>query len=65
MGRGWLGPCQIRRGRHARGQGIIRKYLVWIFEELPRVKVTAQTFTNYTPKAYAERMRKDGHKKIA
>jgi hypothetical protein len=29
------------------------KYLVWIFEELPRVKVTAQTFTNYTPKAYA------------
>jgi transposase len=41
------------------------KYLVWIFEELPRVKVTAQTFTNYTPKAYAERMRKEGHKKIA
>jgi hypothetical protein len=32
------------------------KYLVWIFEELPRVKVTAQTFTNYTPKAYAERI---------
>ncbi len=39
------------------------KYLVWIFEELPRVKVKADTFSNYTPAAYAKSMRKERHKK--
>jgi hypothetical protein len=30
------------------------KYLVWILEELPKVKVSAGTFASYTPKAYAK-----------
>lgn len=34
------------------------KYLVWIFEELPAVKVTGETFARYTPKAYAESLGK-------
>ncbi len=33
------------------------KYLVRIFEELPKVKVTAGTVASYTPKAYAEKLR--------
>lgn len=33
------------------------KYLVWIFEELPRVKVTRGTFASYTPRAYAQKLR--------
>jgi hypothetical protein len=33
------------------------KYLVWIFEELPKVKVTAGTFASYTPKAYTDKLR--------
>ena len=34
------------------------KYLVWIFEELPAVKVTGETFARYTPKAYAKSLGK-------
>ena len=34
------------------------KYLVWIFEELPVVKVTGETFARYTPKAYAKSLGK-------
>lgn len=41
------------------------KYLVWIFEELPQVKVTAETFASYTPKAYAKSLRKSRLKKTA
>ena len=41
------------------------KYLVWIFEELPSVKVTAETFASYTPKAYAKRLSQSRLKKIA
>jgi transposase len=41
------------------------KYLVWIFEELPAVKVTASTFEQYTPEAYASRMRKARCRKTA
>lgn len=33
------------------------KYLVWIFKELPKLKVTADTFGNHTPSAYAEKLR--------
>lgn len=33
------------------------KYLVWIFEELPKVKVTTDTFSLHTPAAYAEKLR--------
>ena len=33
------------------------KYLVWILEELPKLKVTADTFANHTPAAYAEKLR--------
>lgn len=33
------------------------KYLVWIFEELPKLKVTADTFARHTPAAYAENLR--------
>jgi hypothetical protein len=39
------------------------KYLVWIFEELPRIKVTAATFAQYTPAAYAEKLRPRQHAK--
>jgi len=28
------------------------KYFVWLFEELPRIKVTKNTFAAYTPAAY-------------
>lgn len=35
------------------------KYLVWILEELPKVKVTGETFAHYTPAAYAEKLRQD------
>lgn len=41
------------------------KYLVWIFEELPRETVTADTFANYTPSAYAANLRQDRRKKSA
>jgi transposase len=33
------------------------KYLVWIFEELPKNKVTTDIFANHTPAAYAEKLR--------
>ena len=33
------------------------KYLVWIFEELPKLKVTADTFANHSPRAYAQKLR--------
>jgi len=33
------------------------KYLVWIFGELPKEKVTANTFASYTPKAYAAHLK--------
>ena len=39
------------------------KYLVWIFEELPKIKVTAETFASYTPAAYAEKLRPSRHAK--
>jgi hypothetical protein len=41
------------------------KYLVWIFEELPKVKVTAGTFASYTPNAYAKSLSKPRLKKTA
>ncbi|NJM38628.1 MAG: IS66 family transposase [Akkermansiaceae bacterium] len=41
------------------------KYLVWIFEELPRIKVTAETFANYTPQAYAKSLEKPRFRKTA
>ena len=41
------------------------KYLVWIFEELPKVKVTAGIFASYTPKAYAKSLSKPRLKKKA
>ena len=31
------------------------KYLVWLFEELPTVKVQKDTFAKYTPRAYTEK----------
>ena len=34
-----------------------RDYLVWIFEELPKIKIVKDTFGLYTPKAYAEKRR--------
>jgi transposase len=37
------------------------KYLVWIFEELPKVKVGKDTFASFTPKAYAQKVRTVGH----
>ena len=33
------------------------RYLVWIFEELPKVKVTRHTFASHTPAAYAKLLR--------
>lgn len=33
------------------------KYLVWIFEELPKIKVSKDTFANYTPQAYAQHLK--------
>jgi transposase len=39
------------------------KYLVWIFGELPEVKVIADTFAQYTPAAYAEKLRPPHHAK--
>jgi len=39
------------------------KYLVWIFEELPKIKVTAGTFSCYIPKAYAKSLSKPRLKK--
>lgn len=38
------------------------RYLVWIFEELPQVKVTAQTFPSYTPKAFAKKLAADSRR---
>ena len=32
------------------------KYLVWIFEELPKTKVVATTFSDHTPEAYAKKL---------
>jgi len=32
-------------------------YLVWIFEELPKEKVSKDTFANYTPAAYAQKIK--------
>lgn len=34
------------------------RYLVWIFEELPKIKVTRDTFASYTPAAYVQHLRK-------
>ena len=36
-----------------------RDYLVWLFEELPTVKVKKGTFSQYTPKAYAEKLNQE------
>lgn len=33
------------------------RYLVWIFEELPKLKVKRDTFAGYTPEAYARHLR--------
>lgn len=41
------------------------KYLVWIFEELPKAKVTAETFASYTPKAYAKSLSQPSLRKTA
>ena len=42
------------------------KYLVWIFEELPTVKVKKGTFASYTPMAYARKLReKEQPKKVS
>ena len=41
------------------------KYLVWVFEELPKAKVTAETFSSHTPKAYAKSLSKPRLKKTA
>jgi hypothetical protein len=38
-------------------------YLVWIFEELPAVKVKADTFAAYTPGAYASKLKQENHAK--
>ena len=50
--------------RHLRQEALRRtltkldpwKYLVWIFEELPKVKVSKSTFASYTPAAYAQKL---------
>ena len=34
------------------------KYLVWIFTQLPKVKVQKNTFAQHTPEAYAKTLRK-------
>jgi hypothetical protein len=39
------------------------KYLVWIFEELPKVKVTAGTFASYTPQSLRGKLRPRQHAK--
>jgi transposase len=36
-----------------------RAYLVWLFEELPTIKVSKGTFSHYTPKAYAQKLKQD------
>jgi len=36
-------------------------YLVWLFEELPKMKVTTDTFTNHTPAAYATKLKSESH----
>ena len=36
-----------------------RDYLVWLFEELPAVKVNKDTFSQYTPKAYSEKLKRE------
>lgn len=42
------------------------KYLVWIFTELPKLKVNATTFHNHTPKAYEVSLRNvTPHKKAS
>lgn len=41
------------------------KYLVWIFEELPKAKVSADTFARHTPKAYAKSLSQDRQKQTA
>lgn len=33
------------------------RYLVWLFEELPKTKVTADTFASHTPGAYAGKLK--------
>lgn len=33
-----------------------RDYLVWLFDELPSIKVKKDTFSQYTPKAYTEKL---------
>ncbi|MDB9741944.1 hypothetical protein OAB00_03730 [Akkermansiaceae bacterium] len=35
-----------------------RAYLVWLFEELPTIKVNKNTFAQYTPSAYAQTLKK-------
>jgi len=32
------------------------QYLVWIFTELPKLKVKKDTFVKYTPEAYASKL---------
>lgn len=34
-------------------------YLVWLFEELPKTKVIADTFAGHTPGAYAEKLKNE------
>ena len=34
-------------------------YLVWLFEELPKINVTADTFASHTPGAYAEKLKSE------
>ena len=42
-----------------------RDYLVWLFEELPKIQVTKGTFAQYTPRAYAEKMKRQSRFKKA
>jgi hypothetical protein len=39
------------------------QYLVWIFEKLPKIKVSAATFAQHTPAACAENLRPRQHAK--
>ncbi|MBT8450080.1 MAG: IS66 family transposase [Gammaproteobacteria bacterium] len=42
-----------------------RDYFVWLFEELPKIKVTKGTFAQYTPKTFAEKMKQQSRLKKA
>lgn len=39
------------------------RYLVWIFEELPKIKVKGDTFASYTPESYALHLRANSRAK--